>query len=149
MRVLGIPVVGPRTAVRRVASDIAAIERLVRSLPDQLERGLTIGEELVVIGRQLLALGERLDQRTVKLGEIRASDLAGPIGGALDTFGRLVGGFPPSGAARRPPSSPPRRPPAPPRSNGPVVPAPPDGVVPTASDTEPADEKPPETSASS
>ena len=148
MRVLGLPIYTPRAVVTRAISDIAAVERLVRSLPDQLERGLAIGDELVVIGHQVLEVAERLDDRAgtfndlgerldVRAGELlelgqsirslgdriddtgveiveragqvvntaaelitllpameRALDLASPLGGAIDRFGRMVDRFP-------------------------------------------------------
>ena len=155
MRVLGVPLVGPQTVVVRVVGDAAAVERLLRSLPDQLERGLQIGDELVEIGHQLLdiaerldgraadfhELGERLDTRAVALLELgqsvrdlggriddtgveiveragqvvgaaadlisllpameRAVDLASPLGGAIDRFGRIVDWFPGGAPPRR------------------------------------------------
>jgi hypothetical protein len=155
MRILGIPIVAPHTFVSRLVEDAAAVERLVRSLPDQLERGLQIGDELVVIGHQLQDiaerlddragefrnLGERLDVRAVELLELgqgirelggriddrgaeiaeragqvvgaaadlisllptmeRAVDLASPLGGAIDRFGRLVDWFPGGTPPRR------------------------------------------------
>jgi hypothetical protein len=155
MRVLGLPIVAPHTFVARLVDDAAAVERLVRSLPDQLERGLQIGDELVVIGHQLQEiaerldaragefqdLGERLDVRAVQLLELghsirdlggriddtgaeiveragqvvgaaanlisllptveRAVDLASPLEGAIDRFGRLVDLFPGGAQPRR------------------------------------------------
>ena len=162
MRVLGLPIYTPRAVVSRAISDITAIERLVRSLPDQLERGLAIGDELVEIGHQVLEVAERLDDRAVtfndlgdrldvRAGELlelgqsirdlgdriddtgveiveragqvvntaaelitllpameRALDLASPLGGAIDRFGRMVDRFPgaPSPRRREPPKQP-------------------------------------------
>ena len=62
MRVLGLPIVTPLTIVNRAVSDVLAVERLVRTLPDQLERGLAIGNELVAIGNEMLEVAERLDR---------------------------------------------------------------------------------------
>ncbi len=155
MRVLGLPIYTPRAVVSRAISDIAAVERLVRSLPDQLERGLAIGDELVEIGHQVLEVAERLDDRAatfndlgdrldVRAGELlelgqsirdlgdridgtgveiveragqvvntaaelitllpameRALDLASPLGGAIDRFGRMVDRFPGAPSTRR------------------------------------------------
>ncbi len=120
MRVLGIPIVGPRTVVRRTIRDLAAIERLIVTLPDQLERGLTIGEELVVLAYEALEKAERLDARAAEIEKFRAaahelaavlpaielaSGLASPLGSAIDRVGRIVG-LQAAGAARR---KPPRR----------------------------------------
>jgi hypothetical protein len=155
MRIMGLPVVMPQAVVRRALSDAAAVERLVHSLPDQLDRGLQIGDELVVLGHELVEiadrldaraasfneLGERLDTRAVELldlgqsirvlggriddtgaqiveraGQVvgaaadliallptmeRAVDLASPLGGAIDRFGRIVDRFPGGPQPRR------------------------------------------------
>ena len=68
MRVLGVPVYTPLDAV----NDAAALDRLIRTLPGQLDRALTLGEELVEIGKRVLVIAERLDRRAetiAKLGE--------------------------------------------------------------------------------
>jgi hypothetical protein len=159
MRVFGVPIYTPQAVVSRAVSDLAAVERLVRGLPDQLQRGLAIGDELVEIGHQVLEIAERLDERAatfndlgerldVRAGELlelgqcirdlgdriddtgaevveragqvvntaaelitllpameRALDLASPLGGAIDRFGRMVDRFPgaPSPRRREPP----------------------------------------------
>jgi hypothetical protein len=148
MRVLGVPIPTPRAAASRVFTDALALERLVRTVPDQLERGIRIGGELVAVGHQLVESGNRLDDRAASFNELgerldahaaqlielgrrigdvgervddtgaeivdragqvvgaaadmiallpameRAVDLASPLGGAIDRFGRIVDRFP-------------------------------------------------------
>lgn len=154
MRVLGLPVEPPQTVIARVVSDVAAVGRLARAAPRQLERLLELGEEIAGIGRavleiaerlehradQVMALGERLDARAAELvhmgsemrevghgiesrgAEIvesanrvietgselitvlpafeRALEMATPLEGAIDRFGRLVDRLP-GGTVRR------------------------------------------------
>jgi hypothetical protein len=72
MRVLGLPVVAPDVVVNRALSDLGALARAARRAPDQLDRLLSIGEELVAIGHGVLELGERIDRRAdmiLALGE--------------------------------------------------------------------------------
>lgn len=155
MRVLGLPILTPQSLLERALTDLAAIERLVRSAPSQIERILGLGEEIVGIGYRVLEiterldaraeaieeLGERLDARATELialgehmqtmgGQIdergaeivagadrvsqtatelllvlptleRALDLATPLEGAIDRFGRLVDRLPGAAAQRR------------------------------------------------
>jgi hypothetical protein len=155
MRVLGVPLDAPQAIVNRALSDISTLDSLLRSVPAQVERGLSLGQELVAIGHRVLEiverlderaeaineLGERLDQRAAELlelgremrelggridttgGEIveqagrvvttandvvtmlptleRALELASPLEGAIDRFGRMVDRFP--GGGRRGP----------------------------------------------
>src|SRR5271165_2150218 len=95
MRVLGLPIVSPTAIVSRVASDALAVERLVRSLPDQLERGLAIGDELVSLGYQMLEVAERLDQRAGNFSDLgerldqRALELLELGQGIRDLGGRI------------------------------------------------------------
>jgi hypothetical protein len=155
MRIFGLPIVTPQAAARRALSDAAALERLVHSLPDQLDRGLQIGDELVVLGHELVEIADRLDARAGNFNELgerldtragelldlgqsirvlggriddtgaqiveragqvagaaadliallptmeRAIDLASPLGGAIDRFGRIVDRFPGGGPQPR------------------------------------------------
>jgi hypothetical protein len=155
MRVLGFPIESPQAVINRALSDLAAIARLARTAPGQLDRMLTLGEETVAIGRGVLEIAERLDRRAEavlsigerldaraselvdlgshmqKLGQQvdargaeivdratrvvetgseligvlpaleRALEMASPLEGAIDRFGRLVDRLP-GGAARRP-----------------------------------------------
>lgn len=141
--------------VNRVLSDLAAVARLARLAPAQFDRLLELGEEIAAIGRSVLEiterlderadaimlLGERLDARAEELvqlgaemrevghridtrgGEIvdsanrvaetgneliavlptfeRALEMATPLEGAIDRFGRLVDRLPGGGAPRR------------------------------------------------
>jgi hypothetical protein len=152
VRILGVSVYDPLDAL----SDLAALERLVRSLPAQIERGLVLGEQLVDIGQRVLVIAERLDRRATSIDELgerldahavqlltlgegmgelggqidatgaeivtqaahlvssaselitllptleRAIELASPLEGAIDRFGRIVDRFP----GRRPPEPP-------------------------------------------
>jgi hypothetical protein len=63
MRVLGLPVQPPQAIINRIASDIGAVARLARSAPRQLDRMLELGEEIARIGRDVLEVAHRLDQR--------------------------------------------------------------------------------------
>ncbi len=155
MRALRIPFAGLRALLTATVSELRAVDRLVRTLPNQLERGLTIGEEIAALSRQMLEiaerldergytitqLGERLDLRALQLlemgqdmhdlgtridatgtdiadraghvvataGELitilptmeRALDLASPLEGAIDRFGRIVDRFPGAASSRR------------------------------------------------
>ncbi len=155
MRVLGVPIETPQAIVNRVVSDLAATARLARSAPARLDRMLELGEEMVAIARDVLAIAERLDARAeavialgerlddrvgalLELGESmqelgarvdargaeivdranrvtetgaeliavlpafeRALEMASPLEGAIDRFGRLVDRLPGGGTARR------------------------------------------------
>lgn len=155
MRVLGISVAGLRARFAKTIAELIAIDRLLRSLPGQLDRGLAIGDEIVEIGRRMLEIAERLDQRGYTITELgerldlraiqllqmgenmhelgiqidatgaqivdranhvaasagelitilptveRALDLASPLEGAIDRFGRIVDRFPGAASARR------------------------------------------------
>jgi methyl-accepting chemotaxis protein len=63
MRVLGLPLELPQTVVNRMLGDIAALALAARSAPDQLDRLLALGEEIVDVGRAVLEMGERIEQR--------------------------------------------------------------------------------------
>lgn len=156
MRVLGVPIESPQTVVNRALSDLAAIARLARTAPAQIDRMLDLGDEVATIGRSVLEIAERLDSRAEaalqignrlderatellvlggnmqSLGEQvdargaeivdratkvvetgseliavlpaleRALQMASPLEGAIDRFGRLVDRLP-GGAARRQP----------------------------------------------
>jgi hypothetical protein len=154
MRPFGIPLDLPQVVISRALSDLSAIARAARATPDQLERLLTLGEEISATGRGVLELAETLDgrmERVLELGvnldrraaellelgvrvqelgeridargaEIvdrasgvvetgaeliavlptleRALEMATPLEGAIDRFGRLVDRLP-GGATRR------------------------------------------------
>jgi hypothetical protein len=154
VRVLGFPIVTPQTAANRFVSDLGAISRAAREAPAQLDRMLEIGVEVVAIGREMLEIAERLDQRAAAFmalgeklesqagdlievgrgmrqtgagiddrgselveaaarvvhtgGELiavlpaleRALEMATPLEGAIDRFGRFVDRLP-GGAQRR------------------------------------------------
>lgn len=51
-------------------TDLAAVARLARSAPRQLDRMLELGEEIAAIGRQVLSLAERLDARAEAIMEL-------------------------------------------------------------------------------
>ncbi len=161
-QVLGFPIPPPKVPLNRIASDLGALARAARAVPDQFDRMLELGEEIASIGRQVLEiaerldrraeatmiLGERLDSRAAELvelgaqmrdlggridyrgGEIveragqvvetgteliavmptfeRALEMATPLEGAIDRFGRLVDRLPGGGARRaRPTDAPP------------------------------------------
>ncbi len=156
MRILGFSIAALRALAVATLSELVAIDNLIRSLPDQFERGLAIGEELVEIGRRMLEIAERLDQRGYTISELaerldaralqllemgqnmhevgiridatgtqivdraghvvatagelitilpafeRALDLASPLEGAIDRFGRIVDRFPGATSRRQP-----------------------------------------------
>jgi hypothetical protein len=95
MRVLGIPIESPQTVVNRAVSDLAAVARLARTVPDQFERMLVLGEEMVAIGHRVLDIAERLDRRAeavLSIGErldARASELV-DLGSHMQKIGRQV-----------------------------------------------------------
>ena len=180
MRVLGLPIEPPQAVLSRLLSDVGAVARAVQGLPGQFDRMLELGEEIAQIGREVLRvarrlderaetiilLGERLDVRAAELlelgdamrdlgdridirgGEIadragqvvetgaeliavlpafeRALEMATPLEGAIDRFGRLVDRLP-GGATRRRPAP----------GGAPDVPPAPASDVPPAPETEP------------
>jgi hypothetical protein len=95
MRFLGLPLESPQALANRIASDVAAIARLTRAAPAQLERLLELGEEIASIGRGVLEIAERLDRRAeavMVLGErldVRAAELI-ELGGAMHVLGEQV-----------------------------------------------------------
>jgi hypothetical protein len=155
MRVLGWPVTRPQAIVEHAAADLVALERLLRSAPEQLDRLLTLAEEIVDIGQRVLVIAERLDDRAEAIFELgvqlerragamldlgahmeslggqidrrgaeiveraaqvvetggelitmlpvleRALELATPLEGAIDRFGRMVDRLPGAPAALR------------------------------------------------
>ena len=177
MRVLGLPIEPPQAVLGRLLNDVGAVARLAQALPDQFDRMLELGEEIAQIGREVLfvaqrldqraeaimALGERLDVRAAELLELgdamrdlgdridmrgaeivdragqvvetgaeliavlpafeRALEMATPLEGAIDRFGRLVDRLP-GGATRRRPA-----PGGVPDAPGGVDPAAPDGPI--------------------
>jgi len=167
MSVLGLATRMPSAVIGRVLSDLGALAQMARYAPDQLDQMLALGEEIAAIGRSVLLIAERLDERAeamLLLGERldvraaallemgasmhtlgervddrgaeivdsatrvvetgselitvlpaleRALDIAMPLEGAIDRFGRLVDRFPGGGPRRPgPPASP--SPPIPP-----------------------------------
>jgi hypothetical protein len=95
MRVLGLPIVTPDVVAGRVAADLGALARAARRTPEQLDRLLTIGEEIVGIGQRVLELGERIDARAEALltlgGRIEgsANDLLG-LGSEIRLLGEQM-----------------------------------------------------------
>jgi glycerol-3-phosphate dehydrogenase len=95
MQVLGFPLESPQAVVGRAASDLAAIARMARAAPAQLDRILELGEEMAEIGRGVLEIAERLDQRAdaaLALGErldARAAELL-KLGRKMEKLGRRV-----------------------------------------------------------
>ena len=92
MRLLGIPIESPPAVANRMLSDLTAIARAARSTPAQLDRLLTLGEDLVAIGRGVLQLAERLDARAETVIAIaerldRRADAVLALGGQLDARG--------------------------------------------------------------
>jgi hypothetical protein len=95
MRVLGLSLESPQTVANRIASDVAALARLARAAPAQLDRMLELGEEIASIGRGLLEIAERLDSRAeavMALGDRldrRAGELI-DLGGNMQLLGEQV-----------------------------------------------------------
>lgn len=165
----------PFDVVKRALVDLAAVERLVRGAPAQINSMLGLGEEIVAIGYRVLEIFERLDERAESMGELgerlderagqliavgeqmstmgdhidqrgseivasaelvsqtahelmlvlptleRALDLATPLEGAIDRFGRFVDRFPGASTTRRrqqPPSEDADQPPGRPQLDG-------------------------------
>jgi hypothetical protein len=85
--------------VNRIVSDLGAVARLARLAPAQFDHLLELGEEIAAIGRSMLAIAERLDERAdaiMVLGErldARAAELARmgedmrEVGHRIDTRG--------------------------------------------------------------
>jgi hypothetical protein len=63
VRLFGFPIETPWTIANRAVSDLGAVARLARAAPAKLDRMLELGEEIAGIGRQVLEVTERLDQR--------------------------------------------------------------------------------------
>ena len=95
MRVLGLPIETPQAVVNRVLNDLGAVARAARSAPAQLDRMITLGEEIVDIGRGVLEIAERLDRRAeaiMSLGE-RLDDRAEQlleVGSAMRQLGEQI-----------------------------------------------------------
>jgi transposase len=70
VRVLGLPIDTPQAIVERAFADLAALERVVRALPGQIDRGLALGQELVDIGQRVLAIAERLDRQAETINQL-------------------------------------------------------------------------------
>lgn len=70
MRVFGLPIEPPQAIVNRVVSDLGAIARAARTAPTQLDRMLALGEEIATIGREVVAVAERLDRRAEAIMEL-------------------------------------------------------------------------------
>ena len=69
-RVFGIPIESPQATVNRLLSDLGAVARAARAAPRQLDRVLELGEEMVEIGRRVLAVAESLDRRAEAIMEL-------------------------------------------------------------------------------
>jgi hypothetical protein len=95
MRVLGFPLESPQAIVNRALADLGAVARAARTAPAQLERMLQLGEEMADIGRGVLEIAERLDQRAdaaLALGErldARADELL-KLGRKMEKLGKRV-----------------------------------------------------------
>jgi hypothetical protein len=102
VRILGVPIDPPQDVVARIMSDLGALAGLARSAPAQLDRLLALGDEVTAIGRGVLALGARLDQRAgeiTALGErldVRTAELLelgtsiSALGDRIDTRGQEI-----------------------------------------------------------
>jgi hypothetical protein len=160
VRVLGLPLASPQAVVGRVLNDVGAVVRAAREAPGRLDRIMELGQEIAEIGREVLLVAQRLDQRAeaimalgerldVRAGELlelgdamrdlgdridsrggeiadragqvvdtgaeliavlpafeRALEMATPLEGAIDRFGRLVDRLPGGAPRRRPPGGP-------------------------------------------
>jgi hypothetical protein len=156
VRVPGLPLASPLAIAGRLLNDAGAIVRAAREAPGQLDRIMDLGQEIAQIGREVLVVAQRLDQRAdaimllgdrldVRLGELlelgdamrdlgdridvrggeiadragqvvetgaeliavlpafeRALEMATPLEGAIDRFGRLVDRLPGGATRRRP-----------------------------------------------
>ena len=95
MHVFGFPLESPQAIVNGAVSDLAAIARMARDAPAQLERILELGEEMAEIGGGVLEIAERLDQRAdaaLALGErldARAAELL-KLGRRMEKLGKRV-----------------------------------------------------------
>lgn len=164
MRLPAVSVLVPQRLAPRIVADLLAVERLIRTAPDQMSRIIRLGEELVAIGDRVLEIAERLDERAESIGQLgdrldrraaelisvggrmsamgdqvdergaeivasaaqvsqtahelmlvlptleRALDLATPLEGAIDRFGRFVDRFPGASNPRRRPQRDPDEP---------------------------------------
>jgi hypothetical protein len=95
VRVLGFPLESPQVIVNRALTDLGAVARMARTAPAQLERIAELGEEMAGIGRGVLVIAERLDQRAdaaLALGErldARAAELL-DLGREMERLGKRV-----------------------------------------------------------
>jgi methyl-accepting chemotaxis protein len=95
MRAFGLTIASPVQLADRLLTDLAAVERLIRTAPDQMSRIIRLGEELVAIGDRVLEIAERLDERAESIGELgerldrRAAELIS-VGGRMSTMGDQV-----------------------------------------------------------
>jgi hypothetical protein len=67
LRVPGLYLDPPHAILNRVLSDLGAIARAAREAPGQLDRMLGLGEEIAAIGRAVLEIAERLDERAATI----------------------------------------------------------------------------------
>jgi hypothetical protein len=90
LRLIGLPLGSSQAIVNRVLSDLAAIARVARHAPGQLDRMVELGEEIATIGRSVLMIAARLDGRAGAILELGAQldDRAGAI---LELGARLEG----------------------------------------------------------
>lgn len=95
VRLFGLPIDPPQVVLQRIASDLSAVARLARAAPRQFDRMLELGEEIAIIGREVLQIAERLDRRAeaiMILGEQldgRAAELI-ELGGEMQALGHRI-----------------------------------------------------------
>jgi hypothetical protein len=95
MRVLGVPVLSPVALIEQATRDAGSMLRLVRAVPAQLDRALTLGEQVVDMGIRLIELGERIEDRfdaIMALGEqidARGAEIV-ELGRRLDGRGAAI-----------------------------------------------------------
>jgi hypothetical protein len=95
MRLLGVPIESPQSVINRISSDLAAVARMARLAPAQIDRMLELGEEMATIGRGVLEIAQRLDERAeavLSIGQ-RLDERAGALielGGKMEVLGGQV-----------------------------------------------------------
>jgi hypothetical protein len=67
LHLLGLPIEPPHVIVNRVLSDLSAVARAAREAPAQLDQMLDLGQEIAAIGRSVLEIAERLDERAAAI----------------------------------------------------------------------------------
>ncbi len=95
LRVLGLPIASPPTVVNRILTDLGSVATLAREAPAQFDRLLELGEEIAGIGRDVLGIAQRLDERVdamLELGErldVRAAELVS-LGSEMREVGHRI-----------------------------------------------------------